>query len=299
MEIRQLRYFLAVAEQLNFTRAANLLHVTQPTLSQQIAELEDQLGVRLFERGKKGAMLTNAGQMLLVEAQEVLARYGQMEQRMAHFRSGSTGTLTMGTLNFFETTVVPDLVSCLHERFPGIRLLVQQYPLDLLRMNLLNRKLDVEVTILPRGFTPSFAKKLVVNHDQLVLVIPRHSVYAELREFDQERLAPLFARPLFLWDEWYQDEQGCMLKRMRELCPSLDVRQATGLTACLLDILVEDGYSILPLHIVLDSNQTHLTCIPIPFPEAELDVAILWAADNANPCLPYFVEVARKFVISE
>ena len=133
MEIRHLRYFLAVAEQLNFTRAAELLHVTQPTLSQQIVDLESQLGVQLFQRGKRGVSLTSAGTAMLEEARAILAMREQCLQRMAGFQKGDVGTLTIGVLEFFEDTLLPELTLSLRRRHPGIRVLWQQYPLEQLR----------------------------------------------------------------------------------------------------------------------------------------------------------------------
>ena len=81
MELRVLRYFLTVAEQENITRAAEILHVTQPTLSRQLAQTEEELGVRLFERGKRKITLTNEGILLCRRAREILELVDKTEKR--------------------------------------------------------------------------------------------------------------------------------------------------------------------------------------------------------------------------
>lgn len=295
MEIRHLRYFLAVAEAMSFTRAAEQIHVTQPTLSQQIVDLENQLGVKLFYRDKKGISLTEAGRALTEEARSLLAHREQALQRMARFQTGSAGTLTVGTLEFFESTFLPEITLELRQAYPGIRVLWRQYPLDQLRTNLANGRLDLNVTIIPKHFEFPTLVKTVVNRDRLILAAGKDSAFAQLESFDAPRLAPLLARPLFLWSEWYQDESGQLLRKLREFCPNLDVRPAANLNSCLMNTLAEGGYSILPYHVVLNANRTHFICIPLPFEEADLDVAILHRRDNPNPCLPCFMEIAKRF----
>src|ERR1700728_3837423 len=89
MEVRHLRYFVAVAEELNFGRAAARLHVAQPGLSQQIKNLESELGLRLFDRNKRRVSLTDAGMLLLAEAYGVLGRFDECLDTMRRARTGS------------------------------------------------------------------------------------------------------------------------------------------------------------------------------------------------------------------
>ena len=296
MEIRHLRYFLAVAEQLNFTRAAELLHVTQPTLSQQIVDLESQLGVQLFQRGKRGVSLTSAGTAMLEEARAILARREQCLQRMAGFQKGDVGTLTIGVLEFFEDTLLPELTLSLRRRHPGIRVLWQQYPLEQLRDNLANGKLDLNFTIIPQHLALSGVVKTVVTKDRLALVLPKGTEFDGVDVFDPIRLSSLLARPLFLWKEWYQDEAGQLVRKLHEFCPTLDVRPTEKINFCLMNTLIENGYTILPYHVVINIKQSHFSYFRLPFEEAELDTALLYRSDNQNPCIPYFMEEALRFL---
>ena len=96
MELRHLRYFVAVAEELSFTRAADRLHMAQPPLSQQIRQLEDELGAQLFSRTRRRVELTGAGQAVLVEARRVLAQAESVVRVARRFIAGEIGNLKVG-----------------------------------------------------------------------------------------------------------------------------------------------------------------------------------------------------------
>lgn len=100
MDLRVLNYFLAVAREENFTRAAQMLHVTQPTLSRQIAQLEEDLGVKLFTRSNHNIILTEDGMILKRRAQELLALAEKTRQDLRHRDEELTGKLLLAAENF-------------------------------------------------------------------------------------------------------------------------------------------------------------------------------------------------------
>jgi DNA-binding transcriptional LysR family regulator len=99
VDVRQLRYFLAVADELHFGRAAARLHIAQPALSQQVRALEAELGLQLLERGARGVTLTDAGARLREEALAVVARFDAAVATMARVRDGSVGTVRIGVFS--------------------------------------------------------------------------------------------------------------------------------------------------------------------------------------------------------
>src|SRR5687767_9596121 len=107
MELRHLRYFVAVAEEENVTRAAERLHVSQPPLSRQIRGLEDELGVELFERSAKSIRLTDAGRMFLTEARAVLERADQAVHAVKAIGSGVSGELNVGFAPSLAVDILP------------------------------------------------------------------------------------------------------------------------------------------------------------------------------------------------
>jgi len=97
MEFRHLRYFVAVADKLSFTRAAAALHVAQPSLTRQIQNLEEEIGVRLLDRSKKHVALTDEGRAFLVDAKRLLALATESIQSVQRLSRGETGQLNIGT----------------------------------------------------------------------------------------------------------------------------------------------------------------------------------------------------------
>jgi DNA-binding transcriptional LysR family regulator len=129
VEIRHLRYFVAVAEELNFGKAAVRLHVAQPGLSQQIKSLEADLGVRLFDRNKRRVYLTQAGSLLLAEAYAVLSRFDQCVETMRQARTGvRRATVRVGMWGEFSRSWGPALVGEVRRRYPELLLAIEAVP---------------------------------------------------------------------------------------------------------------------------------------------------------------------------
>jgi DNA-binding transcriptional LysR family regulator len=119
IELRHLRYFVAVAEEKSFTRAAERLHMQQPPLSQQLKALESQLGTPLFERLPRGVELTAAGTAFLDDARSVLASVGAATARASRVGAGIEGALAVGLASSAAThEVVPNLIAAFRNRYP-------------------------------------------------------------------------------------------------------------------------------------------------------------------------------------
>jgi DNA-binding transcriptional LysR family regulator len=129
MEVRHLRYFVAVAEELNFGRAAARLRVAQPGLSQQIKNLEAELGLRLFDRDKRRVSLTQAGALLLAEAYAVLGRFDECLETMRRARAGSSSAaIRIGLVSEFSRSWGSELVAAVGRRHPHYVLAVEATP---------------------------------------------------------------------------------------------------------------------------------------------------------------------------
>jgi DNA-binding transcriptional LysR family regulator len=121
MELRHLRYFVAVAGEENVSRAALKLHVSQPALSRQIRDLEDEIGFKLFERSAKSVKLTAAGKTFLTEAQAVLQRAGEAVKAARAVATGSHGELHVGYAPSLAVRILPPALRAFQEEMPRVR----------------------------------------------------------------------------------------------------------------------------------------------------------------------------------
>lgn len=126
MELRQLLYFVTVAEQLHFGRASERLHMTQPALSKQIAALEKELGVQLFSRTKRTVNLTVAGQVLCQQAKQLLNQADKAIKLTKRAACGEVGQLSIGFTSIATHTILPELLRHFCDRFPNIELNMQE-----------------------------------------------------------------------------------------------------------------------------------------------------------------------------
>jgi LysR family transcriptional regulator, salicylic acid-responsive activator of bsdBCD len=120
MDIRQLRYFLTIAEEEQITSAAKRLHIAQPPLSQQLKSLENELGVKLVERGSRKIQLTDAGQILRNRAEQILELTEATTKELKDFSEGVQGTLSIGAVSSSGATLLPERIHSFHTKCPGI-----------------------------------------------------------------------------------------------------------------------------------------------------------------------------------
>src|SRR5579859_2913771 len=122
MELRHLRYFVAVAENLNFTKAAAKLHLAQPSLTRQIHNLEEEIGVRLLNRSKSHVALTEEGRSFLTDARRILALATESVLAVQRLSRGETGELNIAYLPNFDFELLPETLRAFRQTFPHIAL---------------------------------------------------------------------------------------------------------------------------------------------------------------------------------
>ncbi len=152
MELRHLRYFTAVAEELSFRKAAERLRLAQPPLSAQIKSLESELGVRLFERTTRSVKLTPAGRVFLTEARTVLTAAARAEDRVRKAEAGLVGTLRIGMIAPSANAWLARILRDFQQRFPGVQLSVFDLVSTEQLRRLHNDQLDVGLLRPPVGF---------------------------------------------------------------------------------------------------------------------------------------------------
>jgi DNA-binding transcriptional LysR family regulator len=178
MDLRQLGYFVAVAEERNFTRAAQRIPIAQPAISQQVRRLESELGERLFVRDRRGIRLTAAGEALLPHAQAMLAGAEHARQAVAALRGLVTGRLAFGFVLPLPGRRLAGLLGGFHRRYPGIELRLLEDETDALLAALATGQLDAALIGLGRYDRPpaDLESLLVAREPVVVAVHPGHAL---------------------------------------------------------------------------------------------------------------------------
>ena len=293
-ELRQLRHFVAVAEELHFGRAARRLHMTQPPLSQSIANLEDTLGAPLFVRNRRAVHLTPSGSALLPEARRILQDAGALPELVRRAASGETGRLALSFVSTAGLGMLPDVLRRYRGAFPEVRLVLQEATSDVQLDDLLAGRIDAGFVIPHLAGAPDAAldyQKIV--EEPLVLCAP--SGLKALQTPGPVRLGDLPPLPLVIFP--------------RVLAPSLHdailaclraagVTPAIGQEAIQMQTIVSlvsggMGLALVPQSVSnLMRPGVEYRALLDPTPLAETGLA--WRRDNDSPVLKGFLDLIKK-----
>lgn len=149
MDLRQIRYFVAVAEARSFSKAAAQLHVSQPPLSTQLKALEDELGVRLFDRTNRGVSLTAAGQVFFDEMRAVLARLERGKELARNAGRGEVGSLSIGFVSIADYSILPPALKAFRSRYPGVDVQLHELTTDAQIREIRASRLDLGIGLGP------------------------------------------------------------------------------------------------------------------------------------------------------
>ncbi|MYX30175.1 LysR family transcriptional regulator [Streptomyces sp. SID8381] len=173
MQFQQLQYFVAVAETRHFTRAAELVHVAQPSLSQQIKALERELGADLFLRARGNITLTDAGEALLPLARRILADADTARHEVLELAQLRRGRVRLGATPSVCTGLLPDVLRAFHDRYPGVHLLVEESGSHDLVRHLARGALDLALVVLPLPSpSPALTTVELLREDLVVVSSP-------------------------------------------------------------------------------------------------------------------------------
>jgi DNA-binding transcriptional LysR family regulator len=295
VELRQLRYFVAVAEAGSLTRAATRLHIAQQSLSQQIRTLEAQLGASLFERSSRGVELTDAGAVLLREARRVLAQAERAEDAVRRAARGEQGELRVGFLSTVANYFMPPVVRAFRERHRGVRLHTEDLTIAALVAGVRDGTLDAGLS------RPPLVDDLeaeVVLREPVAAVLPEGHPLAERDELTLADLAdePWVLTPRASWPPWHRSYDDDFARAGYR--PRVVQRGTTpqGLLA-----LVAAGVGVTRL--TLSSRTLRDGGVAfVPLAGDEACVVLVTRPDAPNPALPVLrdvvLEVARTLDVT-
>lgn len=290
MEFRRLHYFLGVAETLNFTKAAIRLNIVQPALSRQIAQLEEEMGVQLFERDKRNVRLTPAGVYLQEAAAHLIGEMEHVRQQAFNIQQGLKGTLRIGYPGSALYTMVPGSLAGLRQKFPDVESVLTEISNEDAFDLLLRYKIDIAFTR-ERNQEPSLKVKSLFSEPLALVVSEDHPLTREnFQSIAQCRDEPFITQPDLIRLATF----GHQLRH---------IFAAAGFTP---KIAYESGYGSTILRLV--EKKLGVTIVPfsycfgtslrvrfIPLPD-QTHLYAVWRARDTNPILHHYLSICDEVV---
>jgi DNA-binding transcriptional LysR family regulator len=277
MELRHLRYFVAVAEELHFRRAAERLHVAQPAVSEQVRKLEQELGVRLFDRNQRRVELTDAGAAMLQEARHVLRQADVAQQAARNARDRATLRVRIGRVADALPTAVPRALRALASATPNVEALIETGPAMALLDAVRDGRLDAAVVCLPaptRGL-----RTLELGEERAVAALPACDPRATQPTIDLERTAPerIVVLPRPANPAFYDAVVAAC--RQAGLAPTLVELGESQVEHALLAVSSGAGMALLPASVADRYTAPGIRLVPVETPHALCRTAVVTRAD--------------------
>lgn len=288
MELRQLEYFIAVAEERNFTRAAERVHISQSGVSAQIRQLERELGTQLFDRSARAATLTVAGKAALDHARAAVTAAGAVSQAVGEVTDLIRGRLTIGMVIGCTITPLFEALAAFHRAHPGVELSLQEDNSEKLIDGVRDGSMDLAL-IGTAVDTPAGLESLTIVRDRLVALVPDGHPLAAAPSV---RLTELAAHPLICMPP------GTGLRTVFDLaCAARDLRPAIGLQASAADAIADLAARGLGVAVLSDSMATvyrdRLITLPIEDAEIPALLALVWK-NTSSPAVRELLRHSRK-----
>lgn len=293
MELRHLRYFVAVAEELHFGRAAARLQIAQPPLSQQIRQLEDELGVQLFCRTKRTVQLTEAGQVFLEEARELLTQAEHAIETVQRAKRGEIGRLTLGFVGSATYSILPDVVRAFRRHFPGVKLILHEMTTSeqvaalhehRIHLGFVRPPLDDEMLLFKTVLQESFVAVLPESHPLAT------QSQVSLRSLSSE---PFILFPRHLGSGFY--DQIVSLCQQAGFSPQV-MQEAIQMQTIVCLVAAELGVALVPASL---QNLQRVGVVYKALQESTpiVELAIAWRRDERSPVVHKFLEVTEQIAL--
>lgn len=281
MDIRQLKYFLAVAEEEQITSAANKLNISQPPLSQQIKLLEDELGVKLLDRGSRKVQLTEAGKLLRSKAEKILELTEEAYRELKDYNKGIAGTLSIGTVSSSGNLFQPERLQRYNGAYPGINFEIREgntYQI----LELLNSGL-IEIGIVRTPFNIEDFQSILLEREPMI------AVYRGDKQKDQIAVDDLSDKPLIIYRRFEKIFAEVFSRagfEARIICRTDDARTA------LLWAVSGVGTALVPKSAFSLIRNSELNYSEIDEPALETELAAIWMENRyLSAAAQHFLEM--------
>ena len=289
MELRHLRYFIAVAEELNFTRAAERLHIAQPPLSQQIQHLEAEMGFQLFRRTKRTVQLTAAGQVFFEEAQKILQQVDRAIQLGRQTSRGELGQLTIGFVSSAAHNVVPPILQAFRTRCPAVKLELHELTTNEQLQRLREGRIDIGFVRPP--VEEDGINSEIVFREPLIVALPETHFLADRANV---QLRELSAEPFILFP---RSLAPGLYDPIVTLCQQAGFSPIAGQEAIQMQTIIslvaaEMGVAIVPAS-MQNFQRSGVVYKSLPESTCIVAIALIWR-NHSTEAVQRFLEVARQ-----
>ena len=293
MNINQLRYFVAVAEQRSFTKAANQYYLSQTAVTQQVRALEDTLGVQLLDRNSRPVSLTPAGAVFLTEAKAILERMNSAVSRTRDASTGLVGSVRIGYTKGYERSDLSNKLRAFHRDYPNILLTCFRCDTDMLAAGLLNGEYDIIFTWDSTNIRQdSQVEFRLVERARLVVALYGSHPFARrtaLRRSELKNETILFMTPSSTGSS-FGDDHFMQLYQQAGYHPNILLR-SNDVESILMMVAAEEGISILPAYCTDKlTNADNLIFVPLLGDEETEDILAVWRKEDPSQALRHFLE---------
>ncbi len=294
MELRHLRYFVAVGEKLHFGRAAEQLHISQPPLTRQIQQLEEELGVALFTRSNRRVELTAVGQRLLAEAKPLLAQFESLKHHVSETAAGRLGKLAVGFISVADYHVLPSLLREFQSRYPNVTLNLREATTDLQLDALRAGEIDIGIVLAP--LTDPLLQFQPMFQEELVAVLPAS---------DEDNRAPSLAkaisvhalaeRPFVMFP---RHSAPGLYDAIIDTCGQAGfaprvAQEAIQMQTIISLVSVGMGVALVPASLT-NLGRAGVTYRPLKQKSPLVTTGLAWKNSNSSPTLRAFLELVRE-----
>ena len=297
MDTKSLKYFLAVAEHRNFTKAAEGLYITQSALSHNIAELELELDTKLFLRTTRSVNLTQSGEILLKSAKDLISSFEKISTEIRKFNSGTSGELVIGHIFSPFTDFLPNLTRHFHNEYPDIKIRFIRKNMGPLMEIFLRKELDILFTMsfdFDRGQIIEGVEWKPLFPDGMSLVVRHDHPLATSSAIDYK----LLAKERFISLE--EGESPSFYPLMLQICaargfvPDIAITPST-VEGVLMQVKAGFGVAIIPTSIsqILVND---LRFIDLEGEDTKFSEIVAWRSDSNNPSVPFLLSSLNRFM---
>lgn len=292
MDIHKLQYFISVAETLSFTKAAKKHYISQTAMSQQIASIEAELEVLLFERSKNKVTITAAGEVFLKEAKDILARYEQAVKKTKDAMSGSEGSIHLGFSGPTEAEIVYEIVKEFQNKYPYVKIHVSSNDFKQLSVNLEDGIYDVIIALAGEIENFNYIQKLTIKNEQAFLAVSRDHPKAGKKIINAQEIAD--EKIIMLSEDCGQLNFEHMISTCKKdgYLPNITER-VSSIDTLILMIELNRGVSILPRSMIHNSNDK-IALIEIANTHHSFVIDMYWRKSVKSEYVKQFISTTKE-----